>query len=222
MKKILAFSVVIAMLSLTGCGGNGNSSEPIYPEPEPSKPTLTGGYLNVTTGKQGNLLDNKKETVIVLSENEQISLGDASKLPAYATYGSAAAVLYNGDILLAHQGQATPESSLPTGVVNYSGNAFVLKSNLPYSESNMTVNAKVDIEASFNSKTLNGSISNITIGSETFRDIALQGQIKGNRFISTNSVVLDGGFYGPAAQNAVGVFKDGEQGLAGGFAADKK
>ena len=86
----------------------------------------------------------------------------------------------------------------------------------------MTTNAKVDIEASFNSKTLDGKISDITICSEKFTDIALQGQIKGNTFTNTNDVVLDGAFYGDNAESAVGVFKDGKQGLAGGFGALKK
>ncbi|MBR1375034.1 MAG: transferrin-binding protein-like solute binding protein [Cardiobacteriaceae bacterium] len=148
-------------------------------------------------------------------------LWSGPRIMSYGRFGMLSAV-GDDDVYLFQQGESTDVSAVPaSGTVNYSGSAFVVQSNNPTGET--TTDAKVALTADFDKKSITGTISNIEIDKKAMNNISLNGSISGNTFKGdTGNVVFDGGFYGPAAEEAAGVFADKGQNLAGGFGAKKE
>ncbi|MBP3195225.1 MAG: transferrin-binding protein-like solute binding protein [Cardiobacteriaceae bacterium] len=242
MKKVFSISVAVAMFGLAGCmSGGGGSDDDAVMSPVSGNVSgndavntetagVKGRYMIAKTGAISQLPPSDKATVITLYGEEfdlVDGIGFGGKLPAYAQFAAAAALVnvQTNELILAHQGDATPTNALPTGQVKYEGVAFAMKNdNVQVTEDldieglAYTIKAKAELTADFDTKNIQGTISNISIDSQKYDNIELAGQIQGNTFSGNNAgVVLDGGFYGPNAAAATGIFKDNNQGLVGGF-----
>jgi hypothetical protein len=136
-------------------------------------------------------------------------------------------------------GFPTPISAMPlTGTAVYSGSTHGRFSSLLSNDPNETVvNGSFQLAADFATATMSGTFTNMKVGFTDFRDINATTSITNNSFAGTvttapatpgqtgpdMSGAIQGGYYGPSAQEVSGVFEMSGSGavMTAGFAGAK-